>query len=266
MTAINPASTWGRELRSSPPRPGVVTHLTVHWVGSNSYNRTADQIPAGIKQMEQIQLQNNPTWPTINYNFLVDKFGRIWEGRGWQYRNAANGANTNNTTSMSVCVLVGKTDATPTQETINALRSLWRQSSTHFGRQLIVQCHRDVRSTACPGPELTSLVRSGAITSGGMKVTRLQGPNRYETAAAVSRYTFPNGAPLAVVASGTSFPDALTAAPFGVRGPILLTDKDRLPIATVNELKRLKVKEIIIVGGVAAVSAAVEAELRNIAP
>jgi putative cell wall-binding protein len=107
-------------------------------------------------------------------------------------------------------------------------------------------------------------VRSGIITGGGAKVTRLQGPNRYETAAAVSRHCFANGAPVVVVASGVNFADALVAAPFGVRGPILLTETDRLPISTATEIRRLKPKEIIIVGGLAAVSQSVENELNSL--
>jgi hypothetical protein len=261
---IHAANEWGRELRSTPPKPGTVTHLTLHWVGSSNYNRTPDQIPAGIKQIEQGQFRADGNLSAISYNFLVDKYGGIWEGRGYNYRNAANGKNANNTTSMSVCVLVGRNDATPTAETIAALQRLWQAASGQFGRPLIVQCHLDVRATQCPGPELTSLVRSGIITGGGIKVTRLQGPNRYETAASVSRYAFPNGAPVVIVASGTNFPDALVAAPFGVRGPILLTEKDRLPIATANEIKRLGAKEIIIVGGLSAVSQSVEADLKSL--
>lgn len=261
---IHAASEWGREIRSTPPKTGKVTHLTVHWVGSSNYNRTPDQIPAGIKQIEQGQFRADGNLSAISYNFLVDKYGGIWEGRGYGYRNAANGKNANNTTSMSVCVLVGRSDATPTTKTITALRQLWQAASGQFGRPLTIECHLDVRATACPGPELTSLVRSGIITAGGRKVTRLQGPNRYETAAAVSRYAFPNGAPVVVVASGTNFPDALVAAPFGVRGPILLTETDRLPISTATEIKRLGAKEIIIVGGLGAVSQAVEQDLNSL--
>ena len=261
---IHAASEWGREIRSTPPKTGKITHLTVHWVGSTNYNRTPEQIPAGIKQIEQGQFRADGNLSAISYNFLVDKYGQIWEGRGYNYRNAANGRNANNTTSISVCVLVGRNDATPTAETIGALRRLWQLASGQFGKPLIVECHSDVRATQCPGPELTSLVRSGIITAGGTKVTRLQGPNRYETAAAVSRHAFPNGAPVVVVASGTNFPDALVAAPFGVRGPILLTERDRLPISTANEIKRLKAKEIIIVGGLNAVSQSVEADLNSL--
>jgi hypothetical protein len=264
MSDIIPASQWGRELRGTPPRPGVVTHLTVHWIGSSDYSRPADQIAAGIKQIEQGQMARDPKLSAISYSFMLDKWGRIWEARGYRYRNAANGANANNLTSISVCVMVGRSDATPTPEIITGLRQLWQAASGQCGRPLTIQCHCDVRATACPGPELTSLVRSGIITAGGAKVTRLQGPNRYETAAAVSRYTFPNGAPVVVVASGVNFPDALVAAPFGVRGPILLTETDRLPISTATEIRRLKPKEIIIVGGLGVVSQSVENELNSL--
>jgi hypothetical protein len=264
MSDIIPATEWGRVLRGTPPRPGAVTHLTVHWIGSSNYNRPQDQIAAGIKQIEQGQMARDPKLSAISYNFMVDKWGRIWEARGHRYRNAANGANANNLTSMSVCVMVGRSDATPTPEITAGLRRLHQLASGHYGRPLTVQTHSDVRATACPGPELTNLVRSGAITGGGLKVTRIAGNNRYETAAAVSRYTFPKGAPVAIVVSGTTFPDALAAAPFGVRGPILLTDPNRLPPETADEIRRLGAKEVIIVGGPAVVSAEVENALKAI--
>lgn len=266
MSDYLPASEWGRELRGTPPRPGVVTHLTVHWVGSSDYSRPADKIADGIKQIERGQMARDPKLSAISYNFLVDKWGRIWEGRGWTYRNAANGANANNLTSMSVCVLVGKRDATPTPDTIAGLRRLWQATSAHFGRDIGLQCHSDVRATQCPGPELTDLVRSGAITGGGIKVTRIAGNNRYDTAAKVSRQAYPNGAPVAYVASGIAFPDALTLSSLATDGPILLTDPLRLPPETAAELRRLKVASVVIVGGISAVSATVENQIKAIVP
>jgi hypothetical protein len=260
---IHPASEWGRTIQSRPPRPGVVTHLTVHWVGTKSFGRSRDQIPAGIKQIEQGQFARMPDLSAIGYNFLIDKWGRIWEGRGWQYRNAANGANTNNLTSMSVCVLVGISDANPNADMIRGLQSLWRLTSQHFGRPLVVQCHKDVRNTACPGPELTDLVRSGTITSGG-NVSRIAGANRYETSVAVSKVAFPNGASVVYVASGTAFPDALSAASLAANGPVLLTDPNRLPPEVAGEIRRLKPLKVVIVGGTAAVSVGVENELAKL--
>lgn len=266
MTAIIPASEWGRELRGTPPRPGAVTALTVHWVGSSDYNRPADQIARGIKQIEQGQMARDPKLSAIGYNFLVDKWGRIWEGRGFQYRNAANGANANNLTSMSVCVLVGKSDATPTAETVSGLQRLFQLACGHFGRVLEVQCHSDVRATACPGPELTALVRSGRITAGGLKVTRIAGDNRYETSVLVSQRRFPTGAKVAYVASGVAFPDALVAGPMAVDGPILLTDPERLPPEVAAEIRRLGCKSVVVVGGPGSVSRKVEQELAGIVP
>ena len=67
----------------------------------------------------------------------------------------------------------------------------------------------------------------------------------------------------AIIASGENFPDALSAA--GLAGayfcPLLLVRKDSVPQATADALASLGVKEIIIVGGTAAVSDAVMDEL-----
>jgi hypothetical protein len=265
-SAILPASTWGRTIKGTPPRPGTVTHLTVHWVGSSNYNRKKDEIPAGIKQIEQGQFANSSTLGAISYNFLVDKWGRVWEGRGTSYRNAANGASANNLTSMSVCVLVGISDSQVTEEILSGLRTLYQELVRHYGRDLTVQCHSDVRSTACPGPELTSLVRSGRISQGG-NVSRIAGSNRYATAEEVSKEAFPNGANVVFVVSGQDFPDALVVSSLAAgKGPVLLTARDKLPQQTQREIQRLKPAKIVIVGGEAAVSAAVADELRKLVP
>jgi hypothetical protein len=261
MSQIIPASEWGRTLKGTPPRPGVVTHLTVHWVGSANYNRPKDQVAAGIKQIEQGQMSRDPNLSAISYNFLLDKWGRIWEGRGFTYRNAANGANANNTTSVSVCVLVGISDSTVTPDILNGLKQLYREVTQHFGRPITVQGHNDVRSTACPGPQLIELVRSGQISQGG-NVTRIAGNNRYATAEEVSKVAFPNGASTVYVVSGENFPDALTVSSLSAgKGPILLTAKDRLPRETSREIKRLSPKKVIVVGGESAVSSKVVNEL-----
>lgn len=99
----------------------------------------------------------------------------------------------------------------------------------------------------------------------GAKVSRIAGNNRYATAVEVSKKAFPNGAEIAFVVSGTQFADALSVAPLaGTTGPILLTDSDSLPSVTSQELRRLKPKEIVIVGGTAAVSVSVENELKKL--
>ena len=49
-----------------------------HTVNANDY--TAEQVPAIIRGIYAYHTQSRG-WSDIGYNFLVDRFGRIWEGR-----------------------------------------------------------------------------------------------------------------------------------------------------------------------------------------
>jgi len=97
--------------------------------------------------------------------------------------------------------------------------------------------------------------------------TRQSGSDRYSTAAAISAKHFQPGAAVAFVATGEDFPDALTGGPAAAAlgGPILLTQKTKLPSATISELRRLKPKRIVVLGGTGVVSVAVEKALRSYA-
>ncbi|MDQ2673690.1 MAG: PQQ-dependent sugar dehydrogenase [Chloroflexota bacterium] len=103
--------------------------------------------------------------------------------------------------------------------------------------------------------QLASLAPGGA--------TRLAGADRYATAAAISKANFGPGVPVAYVATGADYPDALGAVPAaGIeRGPILLVRPGAIPAATQAELGRLKPQRIVVLGGTAAISAAVATQL-----
>ncbi|MCL1597774.1 MAG: cell wall-binding repeat-containing protein, partial [Actinomycetia bacterium] len=95
-------------------------------------------------------------------------------------------------------------------------------------------------------------------------VTRISGTDRYSTVAAISASHFhPDQVPVAYIARGDLFVDALAGGPAAVAhdGPILLTDKNLLPAATATELDRLNPGKIVILGGLAAVSSTVESAL-----
>ncbi len=100
-----------------------------------------------------------------------------------------------------------------------------------------------------------------AFTAG--PVTRLAGADRYATAALISARHFPAGVPAVYVATGRSFPDALSAgaAAAALGGPVLLVNTDAVPASVRSELSRLKPKKIVVVGGRAVVSDAVMAVL-----
>ncbi len=99
-------------------------------------------------------------------------------------------------------------------------------------------------------------------------VSRLAGADRYATAAAISTATFGAGVPVAFVATGGNFPDALAgaAAAAYLNGPVLLTAGSSLPSSTANELARLKPGRIVILGGTGAVSKGVASALGAYAP
>ena len=95
-------------------------------------------------------------------------------------------------------------------------------------------------------------------------VQRLSGSNRYATAAAISQGEFAKGAATTVVlANGTKFADALAGATLAkaYNAQILLTDANSLPADTLNEIKRLGAKNVIVLGGSGSVSAAVQQAL-----
>ena len=72
---------------------------------------------------------------------------------------------------------------------------------------------------------------------------------------------------MALVATGEDFPDALAGGADGALkgGPVLLVAKDSIPEATVAELRRLKPKQVIVLGGESAVSEKVRNALADYA-
>ena len=97
----------------------------------------------------------------------------------------------------------------------------------------------------------------------GPTLVRLGGRNRYETAAAISKYNFPSASTV-ILATGEDFADALSSS--GMAGsydaPLLLTNRSSLPAATLAEMRRLGAKTCIIAGGTAAVSSGVEQKVK----
>ncbi len=96
-----------------------------------------------------------------------------------------------------------------------------------------------------------------AYTTGS--VSRWSGANRYATAVAISKASFSPGVPVAYLATGENFPDALAGAPVAgmTGGPLLLTDPTSLPSVVKTELARLKPAKIVVLGGTGVVSTAV---------
>ncbi|WP_223690341.1 cell wall-binding repeat-containing protein [Leifsonia poae] len=95
-------------------------------------------------------------------------------------------------------------------------------------------------------------------------VTRLAGADRFETSAAISASTFAPGVPVAYIATGGNFPDALSgaaAAAGSANGPMLLVQPWTISPQVAAELVRLRPAKIVVLGGTTAINPAVASQL-----
>ncbi|GAA0733066.1 hypothetical protein GCM10008906_03490 [Clostridium oceanicum] len=94
---------------------------------------------------------------------------------------------------------------------------------------------------------------------------RLGGNNRYDTAVKISinHWSQSNNV---ILVSGENFPDALSASPLSKKydAPILLTRAQELPSNILNEIQRLKAKNVYIVGGIGVVNTNIENTFKKI--
>ena len=97
---------------------------------------------------------------------------------------------------------------------------------------------------------------------------RLAGSDRFATSAAISAAGFAPGVPVAYIASGLNFPDALSAAPVAGKtgAPLLLVQPGSIPAAIRAELVRLRPGRIVVLGGAGSVGDTVARQLAALAP
>ncbi len=138
-----------------------------------------------------------------------------------------------------------------------------------------LQALRDLRTTRVTiigGINAVSENVARSLRDAGFTVDRIEGIDRYETAARVGG-TIPtsyvgsvDGRRTAILGNGQNFPDILAASPasFEAALPITITRPESLPAETESELRELEIQQVIIVGGPAAVSTAVENRVRQI--
>jgi hypothetical protein len=165
-------------IRRAPPRYADGVHLAIvhHTAGSNSY--AASQSAGIVRAIEIYHVQGNG-WNDIGYNFLVDKYGQIFEGRYGGMTRAVIGAHAMgfNAGSAGVAVIGSYSSATVTPAAKAALVSLlaWRLDLSHVDpRSRVVRVsagnpryppgtavtlaaisgHRDTYPTSCPGSSL----------------------------------------------------------------------------------------------------------------
>lgn len=125
-----------------------------------------------------------------------------------------------------------------------------------------------VVSTRLPGVTIEQMPDPMPVGSAfATPAERVASDDRYSTSVAASQRAFPDGAagaPVAYIASGAAFPDALSAGAAAAKehGTLLLTPPNVLDSRVASELRRLHPARIIVVGGPAALSEGVVAGLK----
>ena len=176
---ISPRSAWNVRSTSTSTASALKMAVVHHTASTNSYSPS--QVP-GILRSTQAYHMDARGWSDIGYNFLVDRFGGIWEGRGGGMGRAVIGAHAAgfNTGSVGVSVIGNFTDVAVPSAAREAIARVvgWRLESygvdpraasyfTSGGSTSIpagqvvyrpnVVGHRDVGSTGCPGSIHNSL-------------------------------------------------------------------------------------------------------------
>jgi putative cell wall-binding protein len=120
--------------------------------------------------------------------------------------------------------------------------------------------------SAASGRYSTGAAVSGSVQIVPMATQRVAGADRFDTSVAIAKQAYPTTASTVYVATGLSYPDALSAAPAAAKenAPLLLTGPT-LPASVREEIASLHPDHIVIVGGVNAVPAAVQTALGELA-
>jgi N-acetyl-anhydromuramyl-L-alanine amidase AmpD len=143
MNAIKtpvPALSFTRPLTRRGKTESIIVHHYVHPTAS-------------VHDVHRWHLNN--TWAGIGYNFVIDKNGDIWQGRGMEF----TGAHTENHNGTSVGIAcqgnyhphasIAVDRAMPDAQ-FNALVWLIRHVRERYG-DIPVRGHGELRSTTCPG-------------------------------------------------------------------------------------------------------------------
>ncbi|WP_148614033.1 N-acetylmuramoyl-L-alanine amidase [Nocardioides rubriscoriae] len=160
-----------------------------HTVNANDY--APEDVPAILRGIYAYHTQSRG-WSDVGYNYLVDRFGRIWEGRAGGVDRPVVGAHTlgYNDDSFAMSAIGNFEEAKPSNAMVEAYGALfgWKlslhgvdaSSTKQFVTSRTFQAingHRDAASTACPGkylyakiPQIRILAKRAQATFAGRQL------------------------------------------------------------------------------------------------
>jgi hypothetical protein len=180
---------WGADESIRRGRPSYNSTVKVgfvhHTASSNDYTR--EQAAAMVRGIYAYHVKSNG-WSDIGYNYLVDRYGRAYEGRAGGLDSFVIGAHTGgfNSDSFGVSLLGDFSSVAPDTATVGMLTDVlaWKLGTAYrdplakavltsqgggtskyaAGQKAtfdVVSGHRDAGSTSCPGA--TTYARMGTI-------------------------------------------------------------------------------------------------------
>ena len=189
---ILPRSAWAGTscpVRGPLPaeRPGDVKFLLVHHTEVPGNDYTRDQVAGLLRGMYAFHTGPEKGWSDLAYNFVVDRYGRIWEGRTGSLSSPVVPAATGGTQGFDQlgCFLGDHQTVAPTAQAQASMISLlawlarrydvdprpgttvsfvsrgsnrWPAGTTVTTRT--IEGHRSMSLTACPGDAAYPLVRT----------------------------------------------------------------------------------------------------------
>ena len=182
-------SSWGaRAPRSVETVPASKREAVMaHYSTGEELNVGKSGVDDWLRSIQRYHMDTHG-WADIGYNYMIDRFGRVYEGRGWNVLGAH--AAKANTPNIGVCFLgdddKGVQDVTPAARQAFADLYVWLQHKV--GRKLKRRGHRDVNSTSCPGDELYSW-----WTASSLKGVELDGVPGSGSSSSSSTRGYPSG-------------------------------------------------------------------------
>ncbi len=142
--------------RLDPMGQTCIERITVHHEGASTvFFDTESQVSSRLDAIRRAHLARN--FGDIVYHFIIDRAGRVWEGRSLVYQGAH--VKDHNQRNLGVMVLGNFDEQTPTQAQLNRLvdfmRAAQRACSVPAAR---VHTHQELGPTRCPGFSLQSFM------------------------------------------------------------------------------------------------------------
>ena len=153
---------WGAlPRRGNIRRMRHVSRITVHHTaGDADWNLDEHDVAEAIRKIQRYHQTENG-WADIGYHYVIDRAGRIWQGREmkWQGAHAGGSANQGN---VGIVMLGNYTKQRVNAAQRQSLRTLVSRVSVAFNIPPDrLYTHREIHGkTECPGPYLQRVVDS----------------------------------------------------------------------------------------------------------